>query len=98
MLKKICWSIVLTPSYSTAEGTSSDRTTLLTATFQDKKLSDLPAYKALLNTFITKEIIPWGSFQSTYAAEIQGQPDIFGGEDSKGCTAIPNDGPPSAIT
>ena len=84
MLKNICWCLVLTPSYSTADGSSSDRTTLLTTTFQDKKLSELPAYKALLNTFITQEIIPWGSFQSSYAAEIQGQPDIFGGENKGG--------------
>ena len=34
MLKKICWCIVLSPSYSTAEGSSSDRLTLLTTTFQ----------------------------------------------------------------
>lgn len=36
-------------------------------------------YKQLLNTFVTKEIIPWGTFQSTYAAEIQEQQEIFGG-------------------
>ena len=46
---------------------------------QDKKLSELPAYKTLLETFITKEIIPWGNFSQTYAAEILGQADIFGG-------------------
>lgn len=34
MLKKICWLIVLSPSYSTAEGSSSDRLTLLNTTFQ----------------------------------------------------------------
>lgn len=80
MLKKICWLIVLTPSYSTADGSSSDRLTLLNTTYQDKKLAELPVYKTLLNTFITQEIIPWGSFQQTYAAEIQAETSIFGAD------------------
>jgi hypothetical protein len=37
---------------------------------QDKKLGDLPVYKALLTTFLNKEIIPWGAFEQIYAAEI----------------------------
>ncbi|GAX73784.1 hypothetical protein CEUSTIGMA_g1235.t1 [Chlamydomonas eustigma] len=79
MLKKICWCIILTPSYSTADGSSSDRLTLLNSTFQDKKLLELPVYKTLLETFITKEIIPWTSFEQTYATEVAEQSDIFGG-------------------
>ncbi len=48
---------------------------------QDKKLSELPEYKALLETFITKEIIPWGTFEQKYAEEIKAQTDIFTGEE-----------------
>jgi hypothetical protein len=34
VLQQACWYIVLTPPYSTEEGSSSDRTTLLTSTLQ----------------------------------------------------------------
>jgi hypothetical protein len=54
VLKKICWFAVLTPTYSTAEGSSSDIATLVTATAADKRLADaLPLYKQLLDTFQT---------------------------------------------
>lgn len=54
MLKKICWFAVLTPSYSTAEGSSSDAATLAAATAGDKRLADaLPLFKQLLDTFAT---------------------------------------------
>jgi len=54
VLKKICWYAVLTPSYSTAEGSSSDLATLVAATVGDKRLADsLPLYKQLLDTFQT---------------------------------------------
>jgi len=78
VLKKICWFIVLSPSYSTAEGSSSDHLTLLKTTLQDKHLSQLPEYKGLLTSFNTSEIIRWAVFQQQYAAEIQAQPEVFG--------------------
>jgi hypothetical protein len=54
VLKKICWFAVLTPTYSTAEGSSSDIATLIAATAADKRLADaLPLYKQLLDTFQT---------------------------------------------
>lgn len=54
VLKMICWYAVLTPSYSTAEGSSSDIATLVAATAADKRLADaLPLYKQLLDTFQT---------------------------------------------
>lgn len=34
VLKRVCWYLVLSPAYSTKEGSSSDRTTLLNATMQ----------------------------------------------------------------
>ncbi|KAJ9508568.1 hypothetical protein QJQ45_012123 [Haematococcus lacustris] len=79
-LKQICWFVVLSPAFSTEQGSSSDHTTLLTTTFQDKKLSDLPTYKALLNTFINKEIIRWPQFQQQFSAEVAEHPDIFSGK------------------
>lgn len=77
VLKRVCWYLVLSPAYSTKEGSSSDRTTLLNATMQDKKLSDLPSCKALLTTFTTKEIIRWTAFEATYAPEVAAVPDVF---------------------
>jgi hypothetical protein len=49
VLKRICWYVVLAPA-------SSDQVTLLATTAADKKLLELPAYKELLQTFITKEV------------------------------------------
>lgn len=83
MLQKICWLIVLSPSYSTAEGSSSDRLTLLKSTASDSKLSELPLYKALLSTFISSEIIPWASFEAAHTAEIAAQPDVFGCDEQR---------------
>lgn len=77
VLKNICWFLVLSPAYSTEEGSSSDHATLLAATQQDKKLGSLPEYQALLTTFATSEIIAWPALHARYQAEIAGQPDIF---------------------
>ena len=49
MLKKIAWFVVLAPS-------SSDQITLLNTTAADKKLAELPLYKDLLSSFLTKEV------------------------------------------
>ena len=51
VLQKICWYVVLAAA-------SSDQVTLLQTTAADKKLDQLPAYKELLQTFITKEVRP----------------------------------------
>ncbi len=51
VLQKICWYVVLAAA-------SSDQVTLLQMTAADKKLDQLPAYKELLQTFITKEVSP----------------------------------------
>ncbi|KXZ45928.1 hypothetical protein GPECTOR_49g512 [Gonium pectorale] len=77
VLKAVCWFLVLSPAYSTKEGSSSDRTTLLTATLQDKKLGDLPAYKALLNTFTNNEVIRWTAFEATYGPEVAASGAVF---------------------
>lgn len=49
VLKKIAWFVVLAPS-------SSDQITLLNLTVADKKLAELPLYKDLLTSFLTKEV------------------------------------------
>lgn len=79
VLKRICWYAVLTPSYSTADGSSSDIATLVAATAADKRLADaLPLYKQLLDTFQTPEIVRWPLFEATYGAEMAAQADVFG--------------------
>ncbi|KIZ02997.1 26S proteasome non-ATPase regulatory subunit 12 [Monoraphidium neglectum] len=79
VLKKICWFAVLTPTYSTAEGSSSDIATLVTATAADKRLADaLPLYKQLLDTFQTPEIVRWPLFEATYGPEMAAEADVFG--------------------
>ena len=49
MLKKICWYAVLAAA-------DSEQVTQLHTTALDKKLEQLPGYKELLQTFITKEV------------------------------------------
>jgi 26S proteasome regulatory subunit N5 len=82
ILQKICWYIVLSPIYSTSQGSSGDAATLLASTLADKQLGDLPTYKALLQTMVNQEIIPWGQFQAQYTDEVKAQPGVFGGEDA----------------
>jgi len=79
LLRKMCWCIALSPSYSTDQGSSSDRLTLLTSLSQEKKLGSLPTFKALLTTLLTHVIVPWAAFEQGYAQEIQSEVDIFGG-------------------
>lgn len=81
VLKKVCWTLVLAPAYSTDQGSASDRTTLLHTTAHDKKLSELPTYKQLLTTFITKELVHWSVFEKTYAAEVAEERELFGGDE-----------------
>lgn len=70
MLKKICWYAVLAPSYSTAEGSSSDVSTLIATTAAYKQLGDLSLHQQLLTTFTNPEIIRWGLFEAQYGPEI----------------------------
>ncbi|GLC75741.1 hypothetical protein PLESTF_001680400 [Pleodorina starrii] len=77
VLQHVCWYLVLSPAYSTPQGSSSDRTTLLTATQQDKKLGELPEYKALLATFTNTEIIRWTAFEAQYGAEVAAFGSVF---------------------
>ncbi len=73
VLQKICWFVVLTPA-------SSDQITLLQTTAADKKLQELPEYKELLQTFITKEVVFWDQLAEKYSKELSAQQEVFGGE------------------
>jgi 26S proteasome regulatory subunit N5 len=80
VLRKICWYAVLSPSYSTPEGSSSDVATLVAGTAAYKQLSELPAYGALLSMFTTHEIVRWGLFEARFGSEMDAEPDVFDGE------------------
>lgn len=80
VLKKIVWYAVLTPRYSTPEGSSSDVTTLVASTAAYRQLSDLPLHKGLLAAFSNHEIMRWGLFEATYGGEMAAEADVFGGE------------------
>jgi len=72
VLKKICWYAVLAPH-------GVEQQTMLHAVFAEKKLTDVPAYHALLKLFTTLEVIRWPVLQSSYGAEMAAQTDVFGG-------------------
>jgi hypothetical protein len=80
ILQKICWYAALSPTYNTAEGSSSDVATLVSTTLADKKLSELPLYRQLLTTFTNTEIVRWGLFEAQFGAEMVAQLEVFGGE------------------
>lgn len=61
ILKKICWFLALSVS-------GVETTTLLHSTLGDKRLLDLPLYKALLEQFAGKELINWDEFGAKYGA------------------------------
>eukprot|EP00891_Asterochloris_glomerata_P006770 jgi/Astpho2/6770/e_gw1.00103.16.1_t len=73
VLQKICWYVVLAAA-------SSDQVTLLQMTAADKKLDQLPAYKELLQTFITKEVVYWDALKKAQQGELSSQTEVFGGE------------------
>lgn len=49
VLKRICWLVLMAP-------VDSDQVTLLQLTREDKKLSSLPLYKQLLDSFTQQEV------------------------------------------
>jgi 26S proteasome regulatory subunit N5 len=73
-LKRVCWYAALAPA-------SSDRATLMGAAATEARLDGLPGYKALLDTFTSKEIVWWPAFEEAHAAEMAGCADVFGGGD-----------------
>jgi 26S proteasome regulatory subunit N5 len=76
-LKKATWYAVLAPA-------DSDRATLMAATAGDRRLEDsLPEYAALLGKMASKEVVWWRALSGEYAAEIEAQAEVFGGEEGK---------------
>lgn len=73
VLKKVCWYVVLAP-------VDSHQRTLMEATKAESSLDDLPEYKDLLDRFSAKEVLWWRKLSTDYAAEIEAQSDVFGGE------------------
>ena len=63
VLEKISWFVALAPSCS-------DQITLLNTTAADKRLVELPMYRDLLSSFLTKEVCSSG----TAPSQIMGPP------------------------
>jgi len=47
-----------------------EQSDLINRIYEDKKLQQLPVYKSLLKTFLTKELIRWPKFQSMYTEDL----------------------------
>eukprot|EP00243_Klebsormidium_subtile_P003291 TRINITY_DN16644_c0_g1_i1.p1 TRINITY_DN16644_c0_g1~~TRINITY_DN16644_c0_g1_i1.p1 ORF type:complete len:477 (+),score=150.55 TRINITY_DN16644_c0_g1_i1:140-1570(+) len=73
VMKKIVWYLCLAPH-------DPMQRSLMQATHDDKKLLELPKYKALLKQFITLEVVRWKSLSELYRPAMESEPDIFGGE------------------
>mmetsp|Transcript_35851 Transcript_35851/g.101471 ORF Transcript_35851/g.101471 Transcript_35851/m.101471 type:complete len:489 (-) Transcript_35851:103-1569(-) len=73
VLKNIIWTVVLAP-----HGT--EQVTLLHNTAADKKLEDMPQYKELLDTFVTKEVVRWTILKHKYKSEMATNTELFGGD------------------
>lgn len=72
VLRKICWYLVLAP-YDPMQSS------LLNATLEDKKLSEIPKFRALLKYFVTMEVIQWVPFWEVYQTEFEQETNMPGG-------------------
>lgn len=72
-LRKAAWFAVLAPR-------DSDQRTLLATTATDRRLDEIPLYKDVLAKFGGKEVMWWRSLQTEWAAELDSQKEVFGGE------------------
>lgn len=72
MLRKICWYLVLAPH-------DPMQSSLLNSTLEDKRLIDLPKFRALLKYFVTMEVIQWVTFWETYQSEFDVESSFPGG-------------------
>ncbi|EFJ35271.1 hypothetical protein SELMODRAFT_166175 [Selaginella moellendorffii] len=72
-LRKICWYLVLSPH-------DSMQSSLLHATLEDKKLTDLPQFRSLLESFVTMEVVSWDQFWTTYKSEFELEATLPGGK------------------
>lgn len=76
VLKKICWYLVLAPH-------GSMQSSLLHSTSEDKRLQELPKFRALLKQFTTLEVIRWPQLASNYRVEMEEETSVFGGPAGK---------------
>ncbi|CAM6090625.1 unnamed protein product [Calypogeia fissa] len=72
VLRKICWYLVLAPY-------DSMQASLMHNTLEDKKLSELPKFRALLKAFVTMEVIRWQPFWEEYQSLFQEEAGLPGG-------------------
>uniref|UniRef100_A0A0C9RIL1 TSA: Wollemia nobilis Ref_Wollemi_Transcript_15877_1969 transcribed RNA sequence n=1 Tax=Wollemia nobilis TaxID=56998 RepID=A0A0C9RIL1_9CONI len=72
VLRKICWYLVLSPH-------DPMQSSLLNATLEDKKLSEIPKFRALLKHVVTLEVIQWVPFWETYQTEFEQEKNLPGG-------------------
>eukprot|EP01018_Ginkgo_biloba_P033432 Gb_00179 [translate_table: standard] len=72
VLRKICWYLVLSPH-------DPMQSSLLNATLEDKRLSEIPKFRALLKHVITMEVILWVPFWETYQSEFEQERNMPGG-------------------
>lgn len=79
-LRKAAWYAVLAPR-------DSHQHTLLVSTAADRRLDDLPMYKALLAKFSGKEVLWWQTLSSEWAGEMDAMTDVFGAEAENGAGA-----------
>lgn len=72
VLRKICWYLVLSPH-------DPMQSSLLNATLEDKKLLEIPKFRALLKHFVTMEVIQWVPFWEIYQTEFGQERTMPGG-------------------
>ncbi|KAG0570069.1 hypothetical protein M758_6G131100 [Ceratodon purpureus] len=72
ILRKICWYLVLAPH-------DPMQSSLMNSTLEDKKLSEIPKFQALLKQFVTMEVIRWDRFWEDYKTEFEQEAHLAGG-------------------
>ena len=73
LLEAATWYVLLAPS-------GPEQDDLVRRLHSDKSMDELAGHKALLKTFITKEIIHWSSLQATHKPQMDAAAAIFGGD------------------
>ncbi|CAH9071156.1 unnamed protein product [Cuscuta europaea] len=72
VLRKICWYLVLSPHDPL-------QSSLHNSTLEDKNLSEIPHFKALLKQLITMEVIQWTALWTTFKDEFENEKNMLGG-------------------
>ncbi|XP_031487440.1 26S proteasome non-ATPase regulatory subunit 12 homolog A-like [Nymphaea colorata] len=72
VLRKICWYLVLSPH-------GPMQSSLLNSTLEDKNLTEIPNFRALLKQLVTMEVIRWTTLWETYKVEFEREREMLGG-------------------